>query len=92
VYRSGYLNVGRDDVSPAGQLSNKYLARVLVRALKTHAHDNPERKKEAVHEITLLQNPKTMAAALATPDQKQWMDTITKEMKSLINKDIHEVK
>jgi hypothetical protein len=92
VYRSGYLNVGRDDVSPAGQLSNKYLARVLVKALKAHAHDNPERKKEAAHEIKLLRNPKIMAAALATPERKQWMDAITKEMQSLIDKDVYEVK
>ena len=72
--------------------NNKYLARVLIKALKAHAKENPDQRASAVAEIKLFRNPKTKAEALSTPERQHWIDDINKEMKSLIDKDTYEVK
>ena len=92
VPNTGYLGIGKDDFLPNGDLDNKYLARVLIKAFKAHAKEHPDQRASAVAEIKLLRNPKTMAEALSTPERQRWIEAINKEMKSLIDKDTYEVK
>ena len=61
VPNTSYLGIGKDDLLPNGDLTNKYLARVLIKAFKAHAKEHPDQRASAVAEIKLLRNPKTMA-------------------------------
>jgi hypothetical protein len=56
----GFLSIGNEDIDAGGVISNAFLARVLVKALKAHARENPDMRKEAAKEIALLRNPKTV--------------------------------
>ena len=49
-------------------------------------------RTHAAREIALLRNPKTMAEALRTPQRVEWIDAINKEMSSLVDKEVHEVR
>ena len=82
VPRTGYLGIGKDNLLPNGNLDNKYLARVLIKALKgvkAHAKETPDQRATAVAEIKLLRNPKTMADALSTPQRQRWIKTINSD-------------
>jgi hypothetical protein len=49
-------------------------------------------RREAAKEIALLRNPKTVKEALETPQRKEWIKEIMKEMQSLVNQSVLEVK
>ena len=49
-------------------------------------------RTHAAREIALLRNPKTMAEALRTPQRVEWIDAINKEMSSLVDKEVYEVR
>jgi hypothetical protein len=88
----GFLSIGNEDIDAGGVISNAFLARVLVKALKAHARENPDMRKEAAKDIALLRNPKTVREALETPQRKEWIETIRKEMQSLVDKRVFEIK
>jgi len=73
-------------------VSNAFLARVLVKALKAYAKENPDMRKEAAKDILLLRNPKTVKEALETTQRKEWIEAIRKEMQSLVDKPVFEIK
>jgi hypothetical protein len=88
----GFLSIGNEDIDAGGVISNAFLARVLVKALKAHARENPDMRKEAVKEIALPRNPTTVREALETPQRKEWIEAIRKEMQSLVDKRVFEIK
>ena len=88
----GFLSIGNEDIDAGGVISNAFLARVLVKALKAHARENPDMRNNAAKEIALLRNPKTVREALETPQRKEWIETIRKEMQSLVDKRVFEIK
>jgi len=49
-------------------------------------------RTQAAGEVALLRNTKTMAEALRTPQNEKWIDTINKEMSSLVDKEVCEVR
>jgi hypothetical protein len=88
----GYLSVGNEDLDAGGVVSNAFLVRVMVKALKAYAKENPDMRREAAKEIALLRNPKTVKDALETPQRKEWIEAIRKEMQSLVGKRVFEIK
>jgi len=56
------------------------------------AKEEPAMRTHTARKITLLRNPKTMAEALRTPQRVEWMDAINKEMSSLVDKELYEVR
>ena len=60
--------------------------------MKAHAREYPDMRKEAAKDIALLRNPKTVREALETPQRKEWIETIRKEMQSLVDKRVFEIK
>ena len=87
-----FLSIGNEDINAGGVIYNVFLARVLMKALKAHTEENPDMRKEAAKEIALLRNPKTVREALETPRRKEWIEAIRKEMKSLVDKRVFEIK
>ena len=53
VPNTGYLGIGKDDLLPNGDLTNKYLACVLIKAFKAHAKEHPDQRASTVAEIKL---------------------------------------
>ena len=49
----GYLSIGNEDLHAGGVISNAFLARVMVKALKAYAKENPDKRKGAAKEIAL---------------------------------------
>jgi len=49
-------------------------------------------RKEAAKDILLLRNPKTVKEALETTQRKEWIEAIRKEMQSLVDKPVFEIK
>ena len=88
----GYLSIGNEDLHAGGVISNAFLARVMVKALKAYAKENPDKRKGAAKEIALLRNPKTVKEALESPQRKEWIEAIRKEMQSLVDKQVFEIK
>ena len=88
----GYLSIGKEDMNAGGVVSNVFLARVMVKALKAFAKENPDKRKDAAKEIALLRNPKTVKEALESPQRKEWIEAIRKEMQSLVDKRVFEIK
>ena len=60
--------------------------------MKAHARENPDMRNKAAKEIALLRNPKTVREALETPQRKEWIEAIRKEMQSLVDKRVFEIK
>jgi len=84
----GFLSMGKDDLDNSGA----FLIRTLVKAYKTLAKKGPAMRTHAAREIALLRNLKTMAEALRTPQRIEWIDAINKEMTSLIDKEVYEIR
>ena len=82
---TGYLTAGNDDFDQH-ILSQDFLVRAYVKSLKAHARTYPSQKSDCVKTITLLRNPKTVKEALGTPQFREWIDAIHREMDSLIEK------
>jgi hypothetical protein len=89
---TGYLQPGKDDFSSDGTIKDTFLARVLIKAFKAAAHQNPDLIPHAKKQIALLRNPKTVAEALASHDADHWREAIRQEMKSLRDKGVYEIK
>ena len=89
---TGYTTLGAHEISAEGTISDSFITRTLVRALKVMAHENPESRKEAASNIALLRNPKTVKQALSSPQRAEWIEAIRKELQSLIDKGVYEVK
>ena len=87
----GYLSAGKDDFVN-GHFQPKYLARVAVKALKARAKDHPQERPQLAEKIRTLRNPKTVHEALRTPEFRQWIDAIHRELASLIDKGVFEVR
>ena len=87
----GYLSAGKDDFVN-GRFQPKYLARVVVKALKARAKDHPQERPQLAEKIRTLRNPKTVHEALRTPEYRQWIDAIHRELESLIDKGVFEVR
>ena len=49
-------------------------------------------RTHAAREIALLKNLKRMAEALRIPQIVEWIDTISKETSSLVDKEIYDVR
>ena len=89
---TGFLSMGKDDVENSGTIKPAFLICTLVKAYKTLAKEEPAMRTHAAREIALLRNPKTMAEALRTPQMVEWIDAINKEMSSLVDKEVYEVR
>ena len=87
----GYLSAGKDDFVD-GRFQTKYIARVLVKALKAQAKEHPQDRKQIAERIRTLRNPKTVHEALRTPEYRQWIDAIHRELGSLIEKGVFEIR
>ena len=92
VDTSGFLAPGRADFDHRGNLSDAYLARVLVKALKAHHKLHPEHRQSVAHDIKQLRNPKTVKEALSSPQLQEWIRAINAEMQSLAEKGVYEIK
>ena len=69
----GYLSAGKDDFID-GRFPTKYLARVVMKALKTQAKvhkEHPQARPQIAEKIRTLRNPKTVHEALRTPEYRQ---------------------
>ena len=80
--------MGKDDVENSATIKPAFLICTLVKAYKTLAKEEPAMRIYAVREIALLRDPKTMAEALRTPQRVEW----NKEMSSLVDKEVYEVR
>jgi len=88
----GFLSMGKDDLENGGTIKPAFLICTLVKAYKTLAKEEPAMRTHAAREIALLTNLKTMAEALRTHQRVKWIDAINKEMSSLIDKEVYEVR
>jgi len=88
----GFLSMGKNNLDNSGTMKPAFLIRTLVKADKTLAKEGPAMRKFAAREIALLRNPKTMAQALRTPQRIEWIDAINKEMTSLLDKEVYEIR
>ncbi len=86
-----YHSIHHSELTSAGSLSTQCAARILIRALKAYATAHPDQRVHAAKEVALLRNPKTVKEALSTPQRKEWLDAINKEMQSLIEKGVYRV-
>ena len=87
----GYLSAGQDDLN-RGRLEDKYLARVLIKALKACAKEHPDTRAQATEKIRALRNPKSVSEALRSPEYREWIDAIHRELGSLIDKGVFEIR
>ena len=87
----GYLSAGLDDFNQ-GRLEDKYIARVLVKALKACAKEHPETRTQVTAKIRALRNPKSVPEALRSPEYREWIDAIHRELGSLIEKGVFEIR
>ena len=88
----GFLSMGKDDLKNGGTIKPAFLVCTLVKAYKTLAKEEPAMRTHAAREIALLTNLKTMAEALRTHQRVKWIDAINKEMSSLVDKEVYEVR
>ena len=87
----GYLSAGVDDFNQ-GRLEDKYIARVLVKALKACAKEHPTNRAQMATKIRALRNPKSVTEALRSSEYREWIDAIHRELGSLIEKGVFEVR
>jgi len=89
---TGFLSMGKDDVENSSTIKPAFLIRTLVKAYKTIAKEEPAMRTHAAREIALLRNPKTIVEVLLTPQRVEWIDAINKEISSLVDKEVCEVR
>ena len=87
----GYLSAGVDDFNQ-GRLEDKYMARVLIKALKACAKEHTTNRAEIATKIRALRNPKSVTEALRSSEYREWIDAIHRELGSLIEKGVFEVR
>ena len=62
------------------------------KALKTTIKEHPEHKDALAHDLKLLSTPKSVKEVLASPQWREWCAAIDKELGSLIDKGVYEVR
>jgi len=87
---AGYLGAGADDIVN-GLFEDKFLARVYIKALKACAKAHPAARPALADTIRKLRSPKTVSEALRSPEFREWIDAIHRELESLIQKGVFEI-
>ena len=88
----GYYDLGLNDITPDGRIETASFIRLLKRALKSTIQAHPERKEALAPDLKLLTTPKSAKEALASPQWREWRAAIDKELASLIQKGVYEVR
>ena len=92
VITDGYYDLGANDLTPDGRIETASFVRLLKKALKTTIKEHPEHKDALAHDLKLLSTPKSVKEALASPQWREWRAAIDKELSSLIDKGVYEVR
>ena len=92
VVAAGYYNLGINDITLDGRIETASFVCMLKKALKTAIHEQPAHKDALAHELKLLITPKSVKEALASPQWREWRAIIDKELNSLIDKGVYEVR
>ena len=92
VVTEGYYDLGLNDITPDGRIETASFIRLLKRALKSTIQAHPERKEALAPDLKLLTTPKSAKEALASPQWREWRAAIDKELASLIQKGVYEVR
>ena len=87
-----YHFIGKDDITPDGRITTAFFTRVVKKALKVEIRDDPSKAEACKKELKLLSTPKSAAEALKSPQRAQWLEAINKELQSLRDKDVYEVR
>ena len=92
VITDGYYDLGANDLTPDGRIETASFVRLLKKALKTNIQEHPEHEDALAHDLKLLSTPKSVKEALASPQWREWRAAIDKELGSLIDKGVYEVR
>ena len=92
VITDGYYDLGANDLTPDGRIETASFVRLLKKALKTTIKEHPEHKDALAQDLKLLSTPKSVKEALASPQWREWRAAIDKELGSLIDKGVYEVR
>ena len=92
VITDGYYDLGANDITPDGRIETASFVRLLKKALKTSIKEHPEHKDALAHDLKLLSTPKSVKEALASPQWREWRAAIDKELGSLVDKGVYEVR
>jgi hypothetical protein len=92
VVTEGYYDLGLNEITPDGRIETASFIRLLKRALKSTIQAHPERKDALAPDLKLLTTPKSAREALASPQWREWRTAIDKELASLIQKGVYEVR
>ena len=92
VITDGYYDLGANDITPDGRIETASFVRLLKKALKTTIKAHPESKDALAHDLKQLSTPKSVKDALASPQWREWRAAIDKELGSLIDKGVYEVR
>ena len=87
-----YHFIGNDDITPDGRITNAFIVRITKKALKSEIRANPANTEVLQKELKLLSTPKSAAEALQSPQWQEWLAAINKELQSLRDKGVYEVK
>ena len=85
-------SLGINDITPDGRIETASFVRLLKKALKTTIQEQPELKDALARDLKLLTTPKSVKEALASPQWREWRAAIDKELNSLIDKGVYEVR
>ena len=92
VELDSYYDLGINDLDPDGRIQTSSFQRLLVKALKTTIKAHPDREEVLTPHLKLLRTPKSAKAALASPQWREWRAAIDKELASLVDKGVYEVR
>ena len=92
VITDGYYDLGPNDLTPDGRIETASFVRLLKKALKTTIQNHPDHRDALAHDLKLLSTPKSVKEALASPQWREWRAAIDKELGSLIDKGVYEVR
>ena len=92
VITDGYYDLGANDLTPDGRIETASFVRLLKKALRTTIKEHPEHKDALAQDLKLLSTPKSVKEALASPQWREWRAAIDKELGSLIDKGVYEVR
>ena len=87
-----YHFLGTEDLTPDGRITHAFVVRIMKKALKSEIRDKPQNTETLQKELKLLSTPKSAAEALQSPQWQEWLAAINKELKSLRDKEVYEVK
>ena len=87
-----YHYIGKDDITPDGRITTAFFTRIVKKALKAEIRENPTQAAACREELKLLSTPKSATEALKSPQRLQWLEAINKELQSLRDKDVYEVR